>query len=199
MQKRRISISLLNNEKKKIFKRKIFKTSFELFFHGDRNNTIFHNKINFDTTFLLQKFVKLHDVVTEYPAFCYTCCSSSTFAIKKFRTNRIVRNQFSSSNAFISRYSTFTNVNYAANYAVILDFKILRVQYFFQFLYPPKHFIVAKYILLPRTNYIIQTSTLFYPYNFSNCWKFKHFIDLTFSFHPMKMFSQSEYLSFEYL
>lgn len=51
-------------------------------------NTIFHNKINFDTTFLLQK---LHDVVTEYSAFYYTCCSSSTFAIREFRTNKIVR------------------------------------------------------------------------------------------------------------
>lgn len=119
-------ISLLNNEKKKL-KRKIFKTSFESFFHGDRNNTIFHNKINFDAIFLIQKFVKLHDVVTEYPAFCYTCCSSSTFAIRKFRSNRIVRNYFSFSNAFIFRYSTFTNVNYATNYAVILDFKTLRV------------------------------------------------------------------------
>lgn len=31
------------------------------------------------------------------------------------------------SNVFIFRYNTVTNVNYAANYAVILDFKTLRM------------------------------------------------------------------------
>lgn len=69
-------------------------------------------------------------------AFCYICCSSSIFAIREFRTelsDHSVQNayyfSFSMSlfHVFIFRYNTVTNVNYAANYAVILDFKTLRM------------------------------------------------------------------------